>query len=86
MTAEDICWRTAAAACLPKRSAARRQPPTARENLGRAARCLARFFPAQPQTRNFATCCFCRRMLNSMHGVGSSSANSQRLFDRFEAF
>src|SRR5262249_23257783 len=39
---------------LPKRSAARRQPPTARENLGRAARCLARFFPAQPQTRNFA--------------------------------
>jgi hypothetical protein len=67
MTAEDICWTTAVAACLPNalRQGASRAP---REKiLGARHEALARFFPAQPQTRNFATYCFCRRMLNSMH-------------------
>jgi hypothetical protein len=70
---------------LAQRSAARRQPRTARENPGRAARSLARFFPAQPQTRNFATCCFAGECSTAGMCVGSNSANIQRLFDRFEA-
>ena len=85
MTAEDICWRTAAAACLPNalRQGASRAP---REKILGARHEAWRVFSRRNRKREtsrpiaFAgecsTACMC---------VGSSSANHQRLFDRFEA-